>query len=127
MVSDQGQLFDGGAPKLLPHQGGPSLPEAKKARDAALAQVEANADDDWKKRAFAALIVIAKRQETLIANDLWEVVERPREPRALGPVMMRGHKYGIVEPTSTYRPVPSAKSHAAPVRIWRSLCYEGGS
>jgi len=41
-------------------------------------------------------------------------------------VMMRAKKEGWIAPTDQYRPVPSKLSHAAPVRVWRSLIFQGG-
>lgn len=101
------------------------LTAAKAARDAAVETVGQNADPAWKDRAFEAVTTLAKRQPTLIANDIWTLVERPREPRATGAVMQAARRAELIEPTDSYVPVPSRKSHAAPVRVWRSLIYRG--
>lgn len=101
------------------------LTPAKAARDEAMQRVDDHAEEDWQTRALDALHTIALRQRTLLANDVWELVERPHEPRATGPLMMKAKKEGWIEATDSYMPVPSVKSHAAPVRVWRSLIYRG--
>jgi hypothetical protein len=124
---DQTSLFDAAEPRLaertyvLEH----GLPGARRARDEAMAQVDAHADEEWKERARMCLRALAMRRRELIADDLWLLMERPREPRVTGPLMMRARKEGWIEPTEIYRPNPNRKSHAAPVRVWRSLIYVG--
>lgn len=105
--------------------GMPMVPPWVLARDAAIARVGESASEAWKRRALEAVQVIARRQPELIANDIWELVEKPEEPRATGAVMKQAQKRGWIAPTDRFRTVPSITRHAAPVRIWRSLIWEG--
>lgn len=100
------------------------LQAARVARDEAIAQADAHALEEWKEQAYEAIEQIARKQPTVIANDLWSYVDRPREPRASGSVMQWAKKQGFIELTEKYCPVPSRMSHAAPVRVWRSLLWK---
>ena len=99
--------------------------EAVKAQSAAIKRAEQAADAEWRYRALDALYHLALGQPDLIANDLWNHVEKPREPRATGALMKQAAKRGWIAPTERFVSVPSVSRHAAPVRVWRSLIWEG--
>jgi hypothetical protein len=100
------------------------LPAARAARDEAVSRVDRHAEDEWRDAALNALYRVAQEQPTLISNDLWRYVDKPPEPRALGPLMQRGVTLGWIMPTETFRPCPSVSRHAAPARLWRSKVYQ---
>jgi len=126
-VNDQETLFGPEPPpELKPWQQRAFDPAASKAaRDEAILRVDANADEEWKIAATQALYRVALEQSTLISNDLWRYVSKPREPRALGPLMQRGVSQGWIVATPDFKPCPSVTRHAAPARIWRSRIWVG--
>lgn len=93
---------------------------AFKARDDAMRRVEANADKAWMAEAMVAVHILATKQDELIANDLWKLIDKPREPRATGSVMVAAARNGWITQTKRYTPIPSKSSHARPVLIWES-------
>lgn len=96
---------------------------ATEARDKALKQVGDNANEDWLKTAYEALIQLAFEKDRITSDDLWERVGKPREPRALGVVMKRAAKVKIIVPTDVYTNSHRAACHARPVRVWESLLW----
>lgn len=94
------------------------------ARDAAMRRVDQHADPDWKTRAQTVAQHVARTQATFTADDLWAHIEKPREPRALGPVMKRLVKEGFAEPTGRHIPSRIPEHHRCPLREYRSLVFE---
>jgi hypothetical protein len=96
---------------------------AREARNAALDQVESNADREWLNRAADALRQYLTHHETMFVDDFWEwtQLDRPRESRALGPVFVRAAHDGLMKKTGGYR--NSIASKMGPKPIWRSLIY----
>lgn len=97
---------------------------AIEARDEAMARVESHAQP-WRTFADQALRTVAHRQRLLHSEAVWDElarmgIPRPPEPRAIGVVMRAGIRAGLIRPdgwmTST-----DPKSHADPMRIYRSL------
>lgn len=105
---------------------------AKAARDASMEQAEANADVLWRLAAFDAIVAVAREQPFLTTDH---VVERMRpggaqthEWRALGPIMLRAAREGVIKKSGLPSVLCRRRSrHAAPITVWRSLLYEGGA
>lgn len=98
---------------------------ARKQRDRAVERVESNADDLWKAEAWSFMLRFCEEHELVHVDDLWDAgLPTPREARALGPLMMRARKAGLIAPTGQSR--PSVRSHLSSKPLWRSLVYRGG-
>lgn len=97
--------------------------EAIAERDRGMAQVDENADAVWREHALEAVRVTATKLETFLVDDVWTVgeLERTREDRALGPVMLRAARLKWIEKTDRTR--PSVRSRMGPKPIWRSRIY----
>ena len=94
----------------------------EQARDAAIQQVEANADEGWLKAAHWAVVFLAEDGDPFTTDDIWEYVDRhgkPREPRAMGAVMKQAAAEGLIEATGEYRKSKRVECHARPVMVWR--------
>ncbi|MEV5079268.1 hypothetical protein AB0K74_10690 [Streptomyces sp. NPDC056159] len=97
----------------------PTKLDAVKSRDAAIAQVDANADEDWKRYAFGFVAEVSNDLEEFTTDDLWDWgLVKPREPRALGPVMRRAAARGLIAQTGEYR--KSRYRNCAPLPVWTS-------
>jgi hypothetical protein len=95
-------------------------------RDLALAAVAAHADPDWADEAYEAGVVVAQTLRYLIALDVGKAVPdytHTHEPRALGAVMKRLARNGIIRATDEYVTSGNATTHASPRRIWESLVW----
>lgn len=108
MTTSQPQLFD--------------LSLARQARDEAIERARINADESWKARALEAVYQTACKHEYFASDDVWqEGLEKPREPRAMGAVMLAAVRIGYCRPTDSYRPTSNVSQHHQPIRVYRSL------
>jgi hypothetical protein len=98
----------------------------------AIQRVEENADSEWFLFALMSLCRVAKQKPDLTTDDVDDYMKQislemtgppptTHEPRAMGPVMTRGAKYGWIERTNADRNSKNRKSHDRPKRVWRSL------
>jgi transcriptional accessory protein Tex/SPT6 len=99
---------------------------AIEARDAAIIQVDFNADPQWKKAADMAIRAIAMDRPEMTTDDVWRwlhevAIEAPHEPRALGAAMKRAAREGIIVATDRVKQSARPECHARPVRVWKSL------
>ena len=99
--------------------------QAQAARDAALAQVAAHAEPDWREQALEAVRRTAERLAIFTVDDVWDVGELPatRENRAVGAVMLRAARLGWIRATHRFVPTTRVASHGCPRRQWESLIY----
>ncbi|THA41784.1 hypothetical protein [Streptomyces sp. A1547] len=95
----------------------PTLTAATVVRDNAIAQVDANADAAWKSYALGFIAELSGRLDEFTTDDLWDAgLVKPREPRALGPVMRRAAKRGLITTTGQFR--ASRYRNCAPLPVW---------
>jgi hypothetical protein len=101
----------------------PMLREAAVARQRAIERVDRNADEDWKRRAAEVIERVCYERETFTADDLWDYLDRPRTPSAVGPALLRAAREGLCVPTETYRRTRYKQRHHD-VRVWQSRVAE---
>jgi hypothetical protein len=103
------------------HDNQMSLLDVLAARDEALARVEANANEEWKRVAYVTALEVAERKHRFTSDDVWDALTHvsTHEPRAMGAVMKRLHKEGHIQPTSDFITSTSPRSHGRPVRVWQ--------
>ena len=98
--------------------------EGRARRDEGMANADDHANPDWRDRALEAVYQLAASKPVFCAEDVWERgLEKPREPRALGPVMMRAAKLGYCRGTMQHRNSRMVTQHATPVRVYESLIF----
>ena len=68
------------------------------ARDDTIARVDAGADVEWMKRACGFIRAKAKEGNPFTTDDLWAVLEKPPEARAMGAAVRRMASHGIIVP-----------------------------
>lgn len=93
------------------------------ATEEAIERVDAAAPAAWKDEALDAVRTLARGGGRFTTDDVWDAlaylgVAKPREPRALGPVMRRAEREGTVRWTGTF--AESRRRHRTPVRIWEA-------
>lgn len=96
--------------------------QAQAETDAAVAQVDENADAAWQEQAANAVRVLAIGG-TFTPDDVWEWltaqgVPAPREPRALGPVIRRALEARIIHATGYST---SRRRHGAVIRVYEAV------
>lgn len=101
----------------------PTLPQARQQRDQALAQVDAAADEEWRAAARAALAWCAANLPTFSTDDVWGRLAdvqapAPREPRALGPLVMAAVRTGRIKDTGSM--TQSRRRHASRIPLYRA-------
>lgn len=104
--------------------------DGRAERDDAMARVDAHANQIWKDTALRAVAHLARYQDEMTTDDVWESLEThyphlgTHEPRALGPVMRRAATLGIIERTDRTRDSDRAVCHRNPKRIWASVKFQ---
>lgn len=82
-------------------------------------------DEDWKELAYAAVRRVAESQSEFTPDDVWATgLHKPTEARALGGVMMRARRAGLIKKTGRVQPTTQPESHRTDVTVWSSLIYE---
>lgn len=96
-----------------------SFMEAQERRDAGMASVDENADDEWKIACCAVVMGLATGH-TFLAEDVRGGVAdagyHVHDNRALGPVMLRLAKEGLIEQAGFAR---AKSSNLSPKVLWR--------
>lgn len=89
----------------------------------ALRRVQDNADPVWWEAAVRALHALALDRTEFTPDDLWTILAHPREPRALGPVMLFGaRRQWILRTSRTVKSVRDARN-CGDSRVWMSLLW----
>lgn len=99
-----------------------SASEARARRDRAMERVQIG-KAEWSTAARWAVYEVALRHKEFTTDAVWAIGLAPPErgsARALGPVMAAAQRAGIIERTDRTRATAKAKSHAQPLRVWRS-------
>jgi hypothetical protein len=95
--------------------------DARAARDEAMQRVDEHADPDWKDLALDVALRVARENFDFTTDDVWQALgdNRPREPRALGPIMMTLSKRGVIRKTGMMRESTRPEAHMNPKAVWR--------
>tara|TARA_R100000808_G_scaffold1155_1_gene5430 strand:+ start:3616 stop:3963 length:348 start_codon:yes stop_codon:yes gene_type:complete len=101
--------------------------QSDEARDTGIKQAEQNAGSEWAKIALDALVRTALEKQEFIVEEVWKNIPNDfttHENRAIGAVITRGKKEGIIEPTGRYKKSSIRQHHSTPRQIWRSKIYQ---
>jgi len=109
---------------LGPHSGltnRPTQAQAEAQRDTGIASADHNADPAWKDEALAAIRTMALTHDDFTIDEVWTAthLRRPHEARAMGAVVQRARRAGLIAATDRTR--PSNSSNRSPMIVWRSL------
>jgi len=103
--------------------------ETQRRKEEGMDNVEGGSSIIWGKFADEAVYQAALRNRHFIVDKVWEYMS-PGAPstndnRAMGPVMSRAAKKGLITATNRLEPGRQIKSHGNPRRLWQSLiCSE---
>lgn len=100
--------------------------EGRRLRDEAIAQVDEHANPDWKDDAYAAVVQLTETMSEFTTDDVWYSLKDSQrgathERRAMGAIMRKAARAGLIEPTERYLTSTRAICHSAPKRVWRSV------
>ena len=86
---------------------------------------DANANDEWKAKADAAIEAIARSMPKFTTDDVWEFGNLPetRENRALGGRIRAAVNRGIIRGPVGQVKTRQVRSHASPKNVWESLIH----
>lgn len=103
-----------------------SLALGREERDRALTRVELSSEE-WRPVAYEAVTWVAKRKAEFTSDAVWFVLYNlwhtppPHDPRALGPVMKRAAKNGLIQDTGRKKHSTRPECHTREIPIYRSL------
>lgn len=97
--------------------------EAEKRRDAAIERAYVGAQPEWRTAASWAIYTVALQQPFLNGDEVWASgLPKPDEPRALGPMMTKAEKAGIIRYLGNRRS-ESVTRHRGFQGNWQSLIF----
>ncbi len=99
----------------------PTIFDAIRERDEAIARIELNTIEAFKHCARQAVLKVGLLQARFSSDDVWDWLQthdsvQAHDNRALGAVMAKLHKDKLIRPTGDY--VPSKRRHMSPIRVW---------
>ena len=95
-----------------------SATESAAARDEALVRVEAGAPLVWFARACVIVRQVMAQKSEFTSDDLWAAgLDKPPEPRALGPVLRQFISAGLIRPTGRFIKTAQVLRHRAPIAV----------
>lgn len=99
-------------------------------RAAAAARVDSAAqrehDDAWLAETVLLLRGLLSQRATITSDNVWAIAAHPpREARMIGNAMSRAKAEGLMVPTDDTIPSTKKINHGRPIRVWRSLIYDG--
>lgn len=101
----------------------------RRLRDEAMDAVEAGANPDWLLAAHQCVRNAAMQHPRITTDHVFALLDpmpvTTRDTRAIGPVMKRAGKDGVLLSTEEFWPCRRGKRHASPLRVWLSLIYGG--
>lgn len=97
----------------------------KAAAQEGIDRADRAADLEWKVAAMMAVRQIARERREFTTDDVWERIPAVREPRALGAVMQKAAKAGVIEKSDRVRESDRPEAHSNPKAVWLSLTHTG--
>lgn len=98
-------------------------PTPKETAIARAAEAQEKRVNGWSDKGLELLRQYAPTVTDFITEDFREWaekngLEKPKEPRAYGALLVRGRKAGIIRATGNYRCMKSEQSHSCPKMVW---------
>lgn len=102
--------------------------KAARARDEAIERVDEHADQDWKVEARQAVLHAAAHRAEFTTDYVWWLLDQrevlpPHEPRALGAIMRKAAREGLIQRSDRVVESVRPANHRRPIAVWRSLIY----
>lgn len=82
----------------------------------------------WQALAFERVQHLAATKRAFSTDDVWRLLDelpKPKEPRALGPVLQRARQQGVIHKTDFTTASQRPACHARPTAVWISVPLAG--
>lgn len=112
------------ARRLVPRPPAPPA-EVREAAEKGIKAAAAKVGTAWMAMALGRLEVVARDREFFTADEVWERISAPADPRAMGAVMRAAKRLRWIEGTGRYRTSGDKVCHGRKKEIWRSLIFKG--
>lgn len=97
---------------------------SRKLRDDGMALAAEAETDEWKDRAYAAIVSVARSKLTVHVDDVCEVfAEEPEHANCWGSIWRRAVNAGILRPFGNFKPCSSPRKHARMAPVYQSLIW----
>jgi len=99
----------------------------KQAAEEGIALVEANTNEAWREVAFRAGVITAKYCDTFTADQIWETLDSMEDvppvhnKSAMGPILRRLLREGVIEDTGMFERSIRPATHGKPLPVWRAV------
>jgi hypothetical protein len=88
-------------------------------RDEGIKRADEHAQEAWRDEADAVLNQLSMTGIPFTTDDVWALIgATTQEPRAMGAVMLRAARDGIIRSTDSYSESARPASHRRPLRVW---------
>lgn len=88
-------------------------------KEKGMADAARGAGEPWLAWARAVVLQVASSRLSFTSDSVWAAgLAKPREPRALGAVMNKLAREGLIRKTGTWTTTTQASRHNAPVTVW---------
>ena len=92
--------------------------QALHQREEGMAKAEFSVGENWCNTAYEFIVNYCKQNSELFCDDLWAAgLSKPKSMRALGPVIKKAARAGIISPTGMWR--KSIYSNLSVKPVWR--------
>ena len=111
--------------RKTPLPGGSTPAEERAATEAAIAEVAAHTNEEWRGVAMEAVAAVARRLQPFTTEDVWLYLREHfpdagvHNNKAMGPIMRAAQKAGWIEKTDSHR-AAEQMAHNRPMQLWRS-------
>ena len=108
------------------------LAEGERLKAEGIAQADLHAAERWRQAAFEAVVLVSGLLPEFTTEDVWAALEQAgrdpleteRNPSAMGAVMLRAARAGLITKTGTYATSTRPSRHVAEMRVWRKTTTE---
>lgn len=115
----------GSAPPYSPPPPTPTPHPGAVARDEAIERVEEHAKSSWIAEATRSVMDLARKGREFTTDDVWKALRSTGvttpEPRAMGAVMRRLAKSGVIRNTRRTVESDRPECHRRPVTVWEPI------
>ena len=94
-------------------------------RDEAIERANDHANQEWKSLARSAVVFLAETGRPFTTDDVWDLLDalpvKTHEPRALGAIMQKAAKDGLIRSSGPYVKSRRPECHRRPVAVWEAV------
>lgn len=94
----------------------------KKWKEKAIQRVYRSTSPEWIAKMEGAVRSLIARQKEFTTDDVWvRLGAQPREPRALGAIILAFYKSGAIRRTGSWKQSKRPECHCRPLAVWEPV------